>query len=315
MIICLVVGCMYTFSSTPDPMGKLQCDPHGSELQLYCAATGPVSPHFHLNWYSTSSENENLTRLDSNMDGYHISTTLVDVIGELQQPVRSTSSILKLGPVSETHADHCIWCQVDFDEHKISLSRDDYKLCLLDGAEYVILPSCDTTTIVFDSSSFCATSEDFKFPPDLKASQEGAMELFSTPTLPPLPSATAPLPDTSKYIVLATLVAETTSSNYHPHSTASSIGITVLSGYAGQDVISGQPNSTNPDDQSSSVKGGLFAAIAICILFIFIIIILMFIVIRLLRQWKLKRENNSVDDESKCRVYHYMYSSFQSHSN
>lgn len=193
------------------------------------------------------------------------------VLNVVKDGINSISSILSIGPISTMHTGHCIKCQVEFDEMEIALSRDDSQLCIGSAVSYTSLPSCADEMVVFNSTSFCATAQDLDFL-TLQQVDEGS-------ALSPLPTAHI-------------------TSQEPPATTESEVGTPT-------DVLdlttSNMPNSTAPNSQSA-VQGGLFVAIAICIIFIVIIIVLMYFVVRLFREWKLKREEKereSAQDQSE----------------
>lgn len=262
---------MYEYTS--HPMMDLSCDPYGATLQLHCAVTGPISPQFHLQWYLSKPDNSTATELDSEI-----------VLNVVQDGINSISSILSIGPISAIHTGHCIKCQVEFDEMEISLTRDEYKLCIGSAVSYTSLPSCGDEIVVFNSTSFCATAQDFDFS-SLQQEDEGS-------AVPPTPLVNTPFPTAHS---TSQPMATTESEVRTPHDTTASSDVLDLTS-----STSNMPNSTAPNSQSA-VEGGLFVAIAICIVFIVIIIILMYFVVRLFREWKWKREkeHESAEDQSE----------------
>ena len=260
---------------------ELTCDPYGSSLQLHCAITGPLDPLFHIEWYLSALDESSEIRLDSSDSDYRINNNVLDVVGDVENQVRSISSILATGPISGKHANQCLRCQVEFVTFGVTLARDDeYKLCFGDMENYTALASCGDDLVIFNSS-FCATSEDFS--------------VFPVPTLPspshtiPQPSPTAKPPHlghSSSHLVLP--IQSTT---HTP--TATSIDLVTVakptSNRAPTTITMPPSPIPGPNGQQGAVEGGLFVAIGICVIFIVIIIILMYFVVRLFRQWRWKR--------------------------
>ena len=262
---------MYEYNAYP--MMELSCDPYGSTLHLHCAVTGPISPQFHLQWYlSNPDTSSTATELDSEI-----------VLNVVKDGINSISSILSIGPISSMHTGHCILCQIEFEEMGISLTRDDYKLCIGNGVSYTSLPPCAEEMVVFNSTSYCATAQDIDFL-TLQQVDEGS-------AVPPTHLAT---PSPTEHSTLQDTLATTESEVGTPDDVTASSNVVTSS-------TSNMSNSTAPNSQSA-VEGGLFVAIAICIVFILIIIILMYFVVRLFREWKWKREEKereSAEDQSE----------------
>lgn len=300
---------MYEYTS--NPAIDFNCDPYDSELQLHCSVTGPLYPHFTLQWYISpaNSTSTNQTKLDS--ETYKISNSVIDTIGDVSKQHRSVSSHLLFSPTLELHADNCIWCQIEFSDLNISVAKEDKRLCLKGADSYIPLDSCGDPIAVVNSSSDCVSFE------DLKVAEEQLLELDITTTASSmedivatvtsmaasavtiLPTTTIPSPSSST--VTSSLLPPTTPATgpLQPTTDNTNIGINTQSDVTDFSTIetTAPSGGGGPDN---AVQAGLFAAIAICVVFILAIIVLMYFVVRLFRQWKWKREKENLSIEGGC---------------
>lgn len=286
-------------------MTNLTCDPYGSSLELHCAVTGPLQPQFHIQWYLVAATDQSMgTRLGTENDSYHVASNVMNVVGDVETEVRSISSVLATGLLSDVHQNHCIRCQVEFDGVGVSLGSNGTKLCLRSMASYSALPSCSDDFVVWNSTAFCATSQDF---PEPTTSLSTSYTEYVSPSQPfATPFPTLPLPAEALQTALPSPSAELsvlphTSSHHMLHRATSVLLPPPITASAA--VSSPSPsNNTATGSSQAAVEGGLFVAIGICIIFIVIIIILMYFVVRLFRQWRWNREKKQDENEdaSEC---------------
>ena len=299
---------MYEYTS--HPMVNLTCDPYGSNLKLHCAVTGPLHPHFLIQWYLFPGDDpEQNVALGTSDDDYHVDSDVLNVVGDVDYPLRSISSVLTTGPIrpiADTLQNHCIKCQVEFQDVGITLGSEDSSFCLSSKASYGPLESCSDSYVVQNSTSVCASPQGFTV---LNAGPESLPRAgFQLPS----PSASSSLLPSLFQPVTASLEnMEPTSSHLVQSSSLHHPGAsTVTNPLPFKSVsLSGTSNSTLPNNTTSAnssqaaVQKGLFVAIGVCVLFIVIIIILMYFVVRLCRQWWWRRKDKLPDDNedaSEC---------------
>lgn len=287
-------------------MINLTCNPYGSSLHLRCAVTGPLYLPFHIQWYLTLEDQGMGTRLGTENDTYHVDSNVLDEVGNVETQVRSISSVLATGPLSEeTHQNHCITCLVEFGGVGISLGNNGTKLCLTSAASYAMLPSCSNDFVVQNSTAFCATSLELTdFPqPTASLSYTSSSQQSMTPT-DTEPSSSHPMSAPPPHHPMATGVApppdHPVATGVAPQPVTSSAAVNFSSGN------STPSTNTTPSTSSSSsqaaVEGGLFVAIGICVTFVVVIIILMYFVVRLCREWPWNRgkKQDENEDAGEC---------------
>ena len=268
---------------------NLSCNPYGSSLQLHCSFTGPLYPSFHIEWYLSAENLTSETRLSVGQNDYQITNNVIVTMGDVEKPVRSVSSILATGPISESHVNQCIQCQVEFDDLGVSVGgKNEHRLCFGSAENHTTIPTCGQELVVFNSS-FCAAPEDFTiYPLPTLASYSSSQSLLPSPSLTTPSSRTTFNSAKSAFMPLISPSATTAS----PLTTVNSaMEISIEANVATTHVVSPTPTlsaranavtvdvettpNSQPDGQQAAV--GLFVAIGICIVFILIIIILMYI--------------------------------------
>ena len=134
------------------PNPDLDCNPYGRELQLHCGFIGPLSPEFNLQWYSSNATNKNEPPLKlQHVDDYTVNNIVLDL--KTGHYVRSVSSVLLTGQISNYHRGKCLWCQAEF--QGIAHPLKSNALCIKDEEAYLNFDKCSDTVIV-NTSLVCA---------------------------------------------------------------------------------------------------------------------------------------------------------------
>lgn len=301
-----ILECLYEY--TAHPMMNLTCDPFGSSLQLHCGMRGPLHPEFHIQWYLSSSDESAPAPvpIDDDDEDYNIGSSVLNVVGDVETPMRSVTSILTTVLLADTHQEvHCIQCRVAFVDMGLSLGNEGSKICLGSAARYTALASCSADLVVKNSTALCATAQDLL--PALETPVPTASFASPSPTQPTILQASlvsSPPPMTellgmvtpSPSLPVQSTALRPKASSMSPSLSAAPIATVIPSG----GTTTPSSNSTATDGSQAAVEGGLFVAIGICIIFIVIIIILMYFVVRLCRQWKWKKGKKQDEDASEC---------------
>lgn len=305
---------------------NLTCNPYGSSLKLHCAVTGPLDPHFFIQWYVFPDHDpEQYDALGSSRDDYQVDSNVLNVVGDIKH-IRSISSVLTTGPLADTLQNQCIKCQVEFQDVELTLGSEDSIFCLSSKANYGHLDSCSDGYAVQNKTSVCASLQDvvaLSASPD-SLSQAASIEpsasssqLLPSPSHPQPPIASLQnMEPTSSHLVHS-------SSLYLPGASTLSQPPPIQSVSVSGSSSTPPSNATSANNSQAAVKKGLFVAIGVCVLFIVIIIILMYFVVHLCRQWWWRKDKVPVDnneDTSEClRFIRGMRvgrgNGFKSHSN
>ena len=261
-------------------MANLNCDPRGSMLQFHCTVTGPLNPHFQLQWLLSSSVTLTETRLDSLHNGIQIVNNILDQTGDMNPHLRSISSVLLTSAITKKYENKCFSCEVKFAEHDITLGSQDYKFCLNNFTALSNLPQCNATVVVFNSSSFCAENIPASLDqPTSPSSRENIPASLDQLTLPSsrensLDQQTSPCVMESTQLNSPSLHEITPAQTVHGH----------LVTTAHRTVTSAVTSRPTDHQQSSGLEGELLAVIGICVVLIVIIVILLYIIIHLSRK-------------------------------
>lgn len=134
------------------PTQELDCNPYGRQLQLHCGFTGPLSPEFNLEWYSSNTTEINkLSQTSTHKNDYVVNNIVLDM--KTGHHMRTVSSSLLTGPIGEEHRGKCLWCQAEFGG--IALSLMSNVLCIQDESRYTDLAECNDAVLV-NTSLICA---------------------------------------------------------------------------------------------------------------------------------------------------------------
>ena len=134
------------------PNPDLDCNPYGRELQLHCGFIGPLSPEFNLEWYSSNAMDSNEPPLKlQHADNYTVNNIVLDL--KTGHYVRSVSSVLLTGQISNYHRGKCLWCQAEF--QGIAHPLKSNALCIKDEEAYFNFDKCSDTVVV-NTSLVCA---------------------------------------------------------------------------------------------------------------------------------------------------------------
>lgn len=287
-------GCVYEFITHPSK--NLSCNPLGSRLQLHCAVSGPSSPAFTLHWYKGNRDGHDADVVLDSLPDYSVMSGGMEVkIKNGGEERRTISSVLQTVPILDSHRDQCFWCEVEVEEMEVSLYNYNHKFCLDLSKELSISSPCEDVVMIANIQLSCIALEDVRLV-RRALSENGKSNFFSTSISPTsTPNSDLMVSTTPSVLPSSDMVHIWDTSSTLPLPNTSSVN------------VANSPSSTvtGAAPQTTSAKGGLIAAITICVVFIIAIIVLVGIAIFLYRNrcsfCKMKKEEESVQRaESEC---------------
>ena len=294
------------------PNPDLECNPYGRELQLHCGFIGPLSPEFNLEWYSSNATNSSEPPLKlPDADDYTVNNIVLDL--KTGHYVRSVSSVLLTGQISNHHRGKCLWCQAEF--QGIAHPLKSNALCIKDEEAYFEFDKCSDTVIVNTSlvcanvtAEFMARVEKHVLENDKRSSAVDGTSTNQEPSvIRPSPSAmqttTLAKSDgaykhTPSSGILHTITMETALSaipavsptptimtTSEPTATATSDPADVKEedGRMSEGGLSNQTGGNMESGSTDGLEGALYAAIVFCAVFVVVIVLLVVAIVCLSR--------------------------------